>query len=48
MSGYTDQDMTVQFAGKGLAGFLAKPFTVDDLHSNLREVLGEQVAGAKT
>lgn len=48
MSGYTEQDVTVQFAGKGLAGFLAKPFTVDELRSKLREVLGERLASAKT
>lgn len=42
MSGYTEQDVTVQFAGKGLAGFLAKPFTLDDLRTKLKQVLDEQ------
>ena len=31
MSGYNEQDATQQFVGKGLAGFLAKPFMVEDL-----------------
>ena len=31
MSGYNEQDATQQFVGKGLAGFLAKPFLVEDL-----------------
>ena len=31
MSGYNEQDATEQFIGKGLAGFLAKPFLVADL-----------------
>jgi PAS domain S-box-containing protein len=39
MSGYTEQDVTIQFAGKGLAGFLAKPFTVDELRARLEQAL---------
>ncbi|MDH3640707.1 MAG: response regulator [Gammaproteobacteria bacterium] len=31
MSGYNEQDATQHFVGKGLAGFLAKPFLVNDL-----------------
>ncbi len=31
MSGYNEQDATQEFVGKGLAGFLAKPFLVADL-----------------
>lgn len=42
MSGYTAQDVTVQFAGKGLAGFLAQPFTLDGLRTKLKQVLDEQ------
>ncbi len=30
-SGYNEQDATERFAGKGLAGFLHKPYRVDDL-----------------
>lgn len=48
MSGYTEQDVTVQFAGKGLAGFLAKPFTMNELRSKLREVLGDQITAVKS
>lgn len=38
MSGYNEQDVTSQFAGKGLAGFLSKPFTVEDLRQKLQHV----------
>jgi len=31
MSGYTEQDATNRFAGKGLTGFIQKPFRIDDL-----------------
>jgi two-component system cell cycle sensor histidine kinase/response regulator CckA len=34
-SGYNEQDVTQKFAGKGLAGFIQKPYRV----ANLREVL---------
>jgi len=30
-SGYNEQDATERFAGKGLAGFLHKPYRVEDL-----------------
>lgn len=40
MSGYNEQDATQRFVGKGLAGFLPKPFLVDDLLSKVEEVLG--------
>lgn len=39
MSGYNEQEATSYFAGKGLAGFLAKPFTPYDLHAILTEIL---------
>jgi two-component system, cell cycle sensor histidine kinase and response regulator CckA len=39
MSGYNEGDAIVHFAGKGLAGFLQKPFTIDDLRQRLRAVL---------
>jgi PAS domain S-box-containing protein len=38
-SGYTEQEATSRFAGKGLAGFLAKPFTPDELEGCLAAVL---------
>jgi PAS domain S-box-containing protein len=40
MSGYFKQDVLVRFANQGPAGFLQKPFTVDDLRLELQPVLG--------
>ena len=39
-SGYNEQDATNRFAGKGLAGFLQKPFKPDVLYEKLMTVLG--------
>ena len=39
MSGYNEQDLTSRFLGKGLDGFLQKPFKPDDLREKLREIL---------
>ena len=38
-SGYNEQDATHRFAGKGLAGFIQKPYRVDELITSLRKVL---------
>ena len=38
-SGYNEQDATQRFAGKGLAGFIQKPYRSDGLRAKLREVL---------
>ncbi len=38
-SGYNEQDATQRFAGKGLAGFLQKPYTIAALRGKLSEVL---------
>jgi CheY-like chemotaxis protein len=38
-SGYTEQDATAAFAGKGLAGFLQKPFTLQQLQDKVRAAL---------
>ncbi|MCD4748211.1 MAG: response regulator, partial [Thermoanaerobaculales bacterium] len=38
-SGYNEQFVTEGFSGKGLAGFLQKPFVVEALARVLREVL---------
>ena len=38
-SGYNEQDATQRFVGKGLAGFLQKPFTMGDLKQALAKVL---------
>jgi CheY-like chemotaxis protein len=36
MSGYNEEDATSQFAGRGLAGFLHKPFRWEELGEKLR------------
>ena len=33
MSGYGERDVAARFAGKGLAGFLQKPFTHAELET---------------
>jgi two-component system, cell cycle sensor histidine kinase and response regulator CckA len=38
-SGYNEQDATERFAGKGLAGFLQKPYSPADLLAKVREIL---------
>ena len=40
MSGFNEQDAINRFAGKGLAGFLQKPFKPDALREKLRGMLG--------
>ncbi len=39
MSGYNEQDAIARFVGKGLAGFIQKPFNIDDLKASLRAIL---------
>ena len=39
-SGYSEQDVVNLFAGKGLAGFIQKPYTNAELIAKVREVLG--------
>ncbi len=39
MSGYSEQSIASQFAGKGLAGFIQKPFRLAQLQQTIREVL---------
>jgi PAS domain S-box-containing protein len=39
MSGYSEQEATSRFAGEGLAGFIQKPYRLDDLIKRLREIL---------
>jgi len=38
-SGYNEQDVVNRFAGKGLAGFIQKPYTTEELLSKIREAL---------
>jgi PAS domain S-box-containing protein len=40
MSGYNEQDAVARFVGKGLAGFIQKPFSVENLKASLRTLLG--------
>jgi two-component system cell cycle sensor histidine kinase/response regulator CckA len=40
-SGYNEQEVTQRFVGKGLAGFIQKPFQFDALRAKLRSVLGD-------
>jgi PAS domain S-box-containing protein len=39
-SGYNEQDVIQQFAGKGLAGFVQKPYTLGALQEAMRRALG--------
>jgi DNA-binding NtrC family response regulator len=38
-SGYNEQDVTQRFVGKGLAGFIQKPYEFDTLAAILRNTL---------
>lgn len=38
-SGYNEQEATTRFTGKGLAGFIQKPFTHASLLAKVREAL---------
>jgi two-component system cell cycle sensor histidine kinase/response regulator CckA len=38
-SGYNEQDIVNRFAGKGLAGFVQKPYTTGELLAKIRQVL---------
>ncbi|MDP6637266.1 MAG: response regulator [Phycisphaerae bacterium] len=40
-SGYNEQDATQHFAGKGLAGFVQKPYSIIELRNKLIEVLAD-------
>lgn len=41
-SGYNTQDATNRFAGKGLAGFIQKPYAVERLEQLVAEILSQQ------
>ena len=41
-SGYNEQDVISRFVGKGLAGFVQKPYRASDLLPVIRRVLGEK------
>jgi CheY-like chemotaxis protein len=38
-SGYNEQDVTQRFVGKGLSGFVQKPYTLANLRSALKRAL---------
>ncbi|MCR4316027.1 MAG: PAS domain S-box protein [Planctomycetes bacterium] len=40
-SGYNEQDATSRFAGKGLAGFIQKPYEPSDLLAKIAQILAE-------
>jgi len=42
-SGYNEQDVVNRFAGKGLAGFIQKPYTSNELITKVREVVGDEL-----
>ena len=44
MSGYNEQEVINLFAGKGLAGFVPKPFQAADLLAVLRRALEKGTA----
>jgi len=39
MSGYNEQDAIARFVGKGVAGFIQKPFTLGELEQRLRHLI---------
>ena len=44
-SGYTEQEITARFAGKGLAGFIQKPYTLREMARMVQAALGKLPAG---
>ncbi len=42
-SGYNERESTQRFTGKGLAGFLQKPYSLTELRTALRSTLENQV-----
>ena len=40
-SGYNEQDSTQHFVGKGLAGFIQKPYNIAALRNKLKEALSD-------
>jgi CheY-like chemotaxis protein len=40
-SGYSEQEATERFVGKGLAGFIQKPYRFEQLVEKMHEVLGK-------
>ncbi len=40
-SGYNEQEVTQRFTGRGLAGFIQKPYRFDELHAVLKSVFSD-------
>jgi DNA-binding NarL/FixJ family response regulator len=38
-SGYNERDVTRKFIGKGLAGFIQKPYKLNELGRKLRDII---------
>jgi CheY-like chemotaxis protein len=43
MSGFNEQEAIARFAGKGLAGFIQKPFAFPALRGKLQEIFSADV-----
>jgi two-component system, cell cycle sensor histidine kinase and response regulator CckA len=41
-SGYNEQEVTQRFVGKGLAGFLQKPYNLYEIGRKIQEILQER------
>jgi FixJ family two-component response regulator len=48
MSGYGESEVLKTFAGKGVSGFLQKPFTATRLAEEVRAVLAHPAAAASS
>jgi CheY-like chemotaxis protein len=48
MSGYNEREASGQFAGKGLAGFIEKPFSTQALAEAIERVLGVPAPGVES
>lgn len=46
-SGYNEQEVQERFAGRGMAGFVQKPFKMEELHAALRRVLTRANPGGR-
>ncbi len=44
-SGYSAHDVAPRFAGKGIAGFVPKPYTLASLQSALKQALCQRASG---
>jgi DNA-binding response OmpR family regulator len=47
MSAYPEHELIGHFAEAGLAGFLQKPFTLDELQARLQGVIGARAVAAR-